>query len=164
VQYDIRDVALDEVINTCEMLVAPQARAKRVALSMGVCDCRFRARGDAEKVQQIVVSLLAHGVDLTEPDGRVEASCGMGRSANEVEVRVTDTGPGIQASQLVRVFQPFSHLEAGLTRAREGAGLGLAISRDLARGMGGDLTVDSVLGSGSTFTLTLPASFEPAAH
>jgi signal transduction histidine kinase len=75
-----------------------------------------------------------------------------------VVVTVADTGRGIAADQLERVFEPFVLVDTRLTRTQEGMGLGLAISRDLARGMGGDLTAESTLGAGSTFTLTLPAA------
>ena len=68
-----------------------------------------------------------------------------------------DTGVGIATDQLGRIFEPFVQVDGGLTRAAEGTGLGLAISRDLARGMRGDLAVESTSGVGTTFTLTLPA-------
>jgi signal transduction histidine kinase len=71
---------------------------------------------------------------------------------------VTDTGHGIAPDQLERVFQPFVQVDARLTRTQDGTGLGLAISRDLARGMGGERTVERAFGSGSTFTLDLPAA------
>ncbi|MGK5643231.1 ATP-binding protein, partial [Streptomyces sp. URMC 126] len=70
-------------------------------------------------------------------------------------------GRGIAAEQLARVFEPFVQIDARLTRTQDGVGLGLAISRDLARGMGGDLTVASTPGEGSTFTLTLRRGCEP---
>jgi signal transduction histidine kinase len=71
---------------------------------------------------------------------------------------VRDTGEGIAAEQLERIFEPFVQVDQRLTRAHAGVGLGLAISRDLARGMGGDLAAESTPGVGSTFTLTLPAA------
>jgi GAF domain-containing protein len=77
-------------------------------------------------------------------------------------VRVRDTGIGIPADRLEHIFDPFVQVDPRLARAREGTGLGLAISRDLARGMGGDLTAESAPGRGSVFTLTLPAA--AAAH
>jgi signal transduction histidine kinase len=73
-----------------------------------------------------------------------------------VQLHVVDTGEGIPAGKLGAVFEPFVQVHTGLTRPHEGVGLGLAISRDLARGMGGDLTARSTLGAGSTFTLSLP--------
>ena len=72
-----------------------------------------------------------------------------------VEISVADTGVGIAPDQLDRIFDPFVQVDTRLTRTKEGVGLGLAISRDLARGMGGDLTVTSTPGVGSAFTLRL---------
>ena len=73
-----------------------------------------------------------------------------------VAIHVRDTGEGIAPDQMERIFEPFVQVYQRLTRSAEGVELGLAISRDLARGMGGDLTLASVDGAGSTFTLTLP--------
>ncbi|HKG93694.1 MAG TPA: ATP-binding protein, partial [Gemmatimonadaceae bacterium] len=88
------------------------------------------------------------------PPGRITVAC---EAAGEhALLRVTDTGRGIPADQLERIFEPFVQLDASLTRTAGGTGLGLAIARDLARAMGGDLTVESQLGVGSTFTLRLP--------
>jgi len=79
-------------------------------------------------------------------------------AAGAVRLHVRDTGMGIWPEQLERVFEPFVQADQRLTRPQEGVGLGLAISRDLARGMGGDLTAESTPGAGSVFTLTLPAA------
>jgi signal transduction histidine kinase len=84
-------------------------------------------------------------------------------SNGHVHVHVRDTGTGIPAEKLQEIFEPFVQLDRSLTNVREGAGLGLAISRDLARGMGGDLTAESAVGSGSTFTLTLCRTQRPPA-
>ena len=86
--------------------------------------------------------------------GRVAFGCA--RRSTTIVIHVSDTGRGIASDNLERVFQPFVQVDSTLTRTHEGTGLGLAISRDLARGMGGDLTVESSVGVGSTFTLTLP--------
>jgi len=154
VNYDFTDVGVDEVLSTCEALIAPQTRAKGLGLLHEPCDPTLTARADREKVQQIVLNLLSNAVKFTDPGGRVVFGCT--RRDSSVVISVSDTGRGIAADNLERVFQPFVQVDATLTRTHEGTGLGLAISRDLARGMGGDLTVESTLGIGSTFTLTLP--------
>ena len=155
VDYAIEDVPLDDVLATCEALTAPQVRARGLELAFAGCDASLAARADREKVRQVVLNLLSNAVKFTEPGGRVAMSCAA-TGEDMVAVRVADTGRGIPAEQLERVFQPFVQVDARLARTQEGVGLGLAISRDLARGMGGDLTVESEVGAGSTFTLTLP--------
>jgi signal transduction histidine kinase len=155
VQYAAEMVVLDDVLATCEALIAPQARAKGLALTYAGCDRLTRLWADREKVQQVVLNLLSNAVKFTEPGGVVKIS--WASDADRVAITVGDTGRGIPADQLERVFQPFVQLDVRLTRTQEGTGLGLAISRDLARGMGGDLVVESTERVGSAFTLTLPA-------
>ena len=139
-----------------EALVAPQAHAKGLALAMVACPADVVARADAEKVRQVLVNLLSNAVKFTDRGGRVDLACSA--RGTRVAATVRDTEGGIAADQLARIFEPFVQVRAGLTRPHEGTGLGLAISRDLARGMGGDLTVESTPGAGSTFTLTLPSA------
>ena len=155
VLYNSEKVLLDEAVATCEALSAPQARAKRLSLRFTGCDPRLAARADREKVQQVVLNLLSNAIKFTAPGGSVDVQC-VRVGDSQVAVHVSDTGLGIAAEQMERVFQPFVQIDAGLTRTQEGTGLGLAISRDLARGMNGDLKVESVEGQGSTFTITLP--------
>jgi signal transduction histidine kinase len=155
VHYDTTDVSLDDVLATCEALTAPQVRAKRLQLDFAGCDPSLAARADREKVQQIVLNLLSNAVKFTEPGGSVAIECAA-TADRTVAIRVRDTGRGIPVEQLERIFHPFVQVDSSLARTQEGVGLGLAISRDLARGMGGDLTVTSAVGEGSTFTLTLP--------
>lgn len=157
VRFKLEDVAVRDVLATCEALIAPQLRAKGLELCYVPCDSRIVARVDREKLQQIVLNLMSNAVKFTDPGGRVTLDC-MLRENGHVDVRVSDTGHGIAADQMERVFQPFVQVDTALTRRHDGAGLGLAISRDLARGMGGALTVESVVGAGSTFTLSLPAA------
>ena len=156
VHYEIGDVSLDEVLATCEALTAPQARARRIRVTTLGCPTALRVRGDDEKVQQVMLNLLTNALKFTASGGSVTLSCEEAPDGRTVRVRVADTGRGIAAEQLERIFQPFVQVDARFARAQEGVGLGLAISRDLARGMGGDLTVESVVDRGSTFTLTLP--------
>ena len=100
-----------------------------------------------------MLNLLSNAVKFTEPGGRIMLACAPRLEA--VAITVSDTGHGIAADQLERIFEPFVQVDARLVRTHEGVGLGLAISRDLARGMGGDLTAESTPGVGSTFTLLL---------
>ncbi|HEY7766984.1 ATP-binding protein [Longimicrobium sp.] len=156
VRYDVADVDLGEVLAAAQALVGPQAQAKELSLAVARCPAGLAARADAEKVRQVLVNLLSNAVKFTAPGGRVELSCAA--SGSDVHVLVRDTGIGIAGDQMERVFEPFVQVRADLARTAEGTGLGLAISRDLARGMGGDLTAESTPGVGSTFTLTLPAA------
>ena len=160
VTYDLQDIELDEVLASCEALVSPQIRNKKLTLQYAQSDESLAVRADGEKLQQVLLNLLTNALKFTEPGGRIELSCV--RAGDEVRVSVADTGRGIAPDQLGRVFEPFVQVDARLTRTQEGVGLGLAISRDLARGMGGDLTAASTLGVGSTFTLSLPLPSETA--
>jgi len=155
VHYHAADVPVAEAIAEAEGLVAPQARARGLALGVSACPGGLAVRADAEKVRQVLVNLLSNAVKFTDRGGRIDVGCAA-RGGAAVAVAVRDTGIGIAADQLERIFEPFVQVRADLTRTAEGTGLGLAISRDLARGMGGDLTAESTPGQGSTFTLTLP--------
>ena len=106
----------------------------------------------------MVLNLLSNAVKFTPPGGRVTVTSAVRAEApGVVFLRVVDTGIGIPRAKHEAVFEPFVQVHVGPTRPADGAGLGLAISRDLARGMGGDLRVRSAEGKGSTFTLTLVA-------
>jgi PAS domain S-box-containing protein len=166
VHFDLTSVRVREALAGAEALVAPQAAAKGLTLhvatppppppppSSGDADAPLVVRADAEKLRQILVNLLSNAVKFTDRGGRVTLECSA--SAEVVRLGVRDTGIGIAADQLDRIFDPFVQVRSDLTRTAEGTGLGLAISRDLARGMSGDLTVESTPGVGSVFTLTLP--------
>ena len=159
VHYDVADVRVREALVGAEALVAPQAQAKHLTLSVGGCPPTLAVRADAEKLRQILVNLLSNAVKFTDRGGRVDLTCEVSPAATPgqpVRILVRDTGIGIATDQIERIFEPFIQVRADLTRTAEGTGLGLAISRDLARGMGGDLTAESTPGRGSTFTLTIP--------
>jgi PAS domain S-box-containing protein len=156
VRYDMADVRVQEVLASVAGLVEPQARARRLALVMEPAPAELAVRADTEKLRQILVNLLGNAIKFTDPGGRVEVRC---RAVGDrVHLSVRDTGIGIPADKLETIFEPFVQVRSDLTRTAEGTGLGLAISRDLARGMDGDLSVESTPGHGSTFTLALPAA------
>jgi signal transduction histidine kinase len=102
---------------------------------------------------------VANAQKFTESGGSVRVVCERNTDGKLVRVAVTDTGRGIPANKMTEIFEPFTQLNRLQTPdAQRGIGLGLSISRTLARAMGGDLTVVSEVGTGSTFTLTLPTS------
>jgi PAS domain S-box-containing protein len=156
VQYDLEDVPLSDALSAAELLISPQARAKGLTVIVGECPPSALARADAEKLRQILANLLSNAVKFTGSGGRIEMSCR--QTDGSVTVVVRDTGIGIPADKLDGIFDPFVQVRADLTRPHEGTGLGLAISRDLARGMGGELVVESRVGEGSAFSLTLARS------
>ena len=107
--------------------------------------------------------IIGHHCNNSDPKAKLDiclddigVDCGGNRST--VSISVSDTGAGIPPDKLQRIFEPFIQVDSALTRTQDGVGLGLAISRDLARGMGGDLTVTSTVGKGSRFELTLPGA------
>ena len=156
VEYETARVPLRESVQTVVTLLEPQAAEKGVALSVGPCPRTLVALADRVKVDQVILNLCSNAVKFTPDGGRVRVGCE--DRGGHVAIRVSDTGVGIPPEDLERIFEPFVQLGRGLTTQHEGTGLGLAISRDLARAMGGDLTVQSQLGHGSTFTFTLPAA------
>jgi signal transduction histidine kinase len=161
VEYTLEDVDLAALMADVTPMVEPQIAAKGLALEIHVPPGTV-ARADREKVQQIVINLLSNALKFTPVGGRVRVEAGRAADA-AVWLAVEDTGIGIPEDKQPSVFDPFVQVDMSRTRRSEGSGLGLAISRDLARGMGGDLRLESTPGVGSTFTLTLPAEREPGA-
>jgi len=153
VEFALRDVPMDQALRTLEELIAPQLLTKSLRYEYEPCDPALTARADREKLEQIMLNLLSNAIKYTDAGGTISVACTVEDS--HVAVSVHDTGRGIPPDKLDRVFEPFVRVDTGFTRQTEGTGLGLSISRDLARGMGGDLTVTSDLGHGSTFVLRL---------
>ena len=153
VRYQISDVPLDEVLVTCGSIVAPQIRAQGLVYRYGGCDSGLTVRADPEKLEQVIINLLANAVKFTDRGGSISVVVEAGDST--VTIRVRDTGIGIASERLGAIFDPFVQLDARYTRTRDGVGLGLAISRDLTSGMGGELQVSSVVGEGSEFSVVL---------
>jgi signal transduction histidine kinase len=117
-----------------------------------------KLRADREKVQQILLNLLSNAIKFTQRGGNITISATACMDAPPMAcIHVRDSGMGIPASKLDAIFEPFVQLSRTVSD-RQGVGLGLAISRDLARQMGGDIMVVSSPDHGSTFTLTLPCS------
>jgi signal transduction histidine kinase len=162
VEITLDDVRLEPLVESVVSLVAPQADAKGLRLSVTELGGSATAAGgpgpvaraDTEKVRQVLLNVLSNAIKYTARGGSITLAI---EERGEVAmVCVRDTGIGIPADKLDRVFEPFVQLGRSLTSRDEGTGLGLAISRDLARAMGGDLVAESEEGVGSTFTLVLP--------
>jgi signal transduction histidine kinase len=152
--YEISDVNAYEVLQASVMMLEPLFGQKQLVFEGIFCDASIYALGDREKVIQILVNLLSNSMKFTSANGHIRIDGAESRDA--VLLRVTDTGIGMAVEKLETIFDPFVQVSDTLTGKYAGMGLGLAISRDLARAMGGDLTVRSILGEGSTFTLSLP--------
>jgi signal transduction histidine kinase len=166
-------VALEEVVEAARALIHPQALTCNLTVhSTPSEEETVEFLGDADRLRQVLIILLTNACKFTEPSGEIHI--GYGRSAASPPVgrlsgqgpwawvEVRDTGIGIPAEKQESIFEPFIQADQGLTRTEGGTGLGLAIGRQLARMMGGDLTLQSEEGAGSTFTVWLPAPPRPS--
>jgi signal transduction histidine kinase len=159
VQYDIRDIALHDTLANLEPLIAPQLQSRDLVFALRPCPAGLYARADGDRLSQILLNLLGNAIKYTPDGGAVSLSCDFDES--HVRIHVRDTGAGIPADRLTYIFEPFVQGERALNRPHEGVGLGLAISRELAAAMHGELSVLSEVGRGSTFSLTLPRGDGP---
>jgi len=154
IAYDLATVAVDPFLSGMDALVAPQAAAKQISLVHEPSEGSLAVIADREKLRQVVLNLLSNAIRHTPSGGSITLSASP--SMGNVVVVIEDTGPGIPKDKAEHVFEPFVQLDRTLTATREGLGLGLSISRDLARGMSGDLKVEPRDGHGARFLLTLP--------
>ena len=146
-------IQIKKVLDGLREFVEPQLREKKLEFSIiNRCD-HFVARGDEDKVRQILINLLSNAIKFTSAGGHISVVCTA--EDGTLRVEVVDDGNGIPKDKLEAIFEPFVQVGRDFSSPQGGTGLGLAISRDLARRMGGDLTVVSRLGKGSTFTLIL---------
>ena len=154
VDLNLADVAAVDILKEVEPLVIPQLDAKDIEYDFA-CEEGAQVRADPEKTQQILLNLLSNAIKFTDSGGSIAVTC---RSKDGmVAFEVKDTGCGIAADKQNAIFEPFVQLDRTLKSGHQGVGLGLAISRELAMQMKGTLTVDSVVGQGCTFVLSLPA-------
>ena len=154
VTFDLQEVTLGELLDTVDELIAPQLHSKGMSYSrLKSCDAAL-VLTDVEKARQVLLNLLSNAMKFTASGGSIEVNCSVAH--NFASIRVKDTGIGIAGDTLESMFEPFVQVRSDYSADNQGTGLGLAISRDLARMMDGDLTAQSVLGTGSTFCFTLP--------
>jgi signal transduction histidine kinase len=153
VEYRYESVVLAEFLATLEGFIAPRLAQKNLEYRFDPTHASITVSIDHDKVEQIMLNLLSNAVKFTDA-GRIDVRCVVHDSTFRIDV--TDTGRGIEPTMLDTIFEPFMQGDRSLTRLAEGTGLGLSISRQLARAMGGDITVESEAGKGSTFTVVLP--------
>lgn len=154
IEYKIESIDLAVMISRVTQMIQPLGTSKNISIREEECPPGICGLGDQAKTEQILVNLLSNAVAFTENNGRITIGCGFAEDG--VWIRVKDTGIGIPNEKQESIFEPFVQVGRSLTTGHRGTGLGLAISRDLARGMNGDLTVESKVGFGSAFTLWLP--------
>ena len=148
-------IPVNQLLAEVDGLCTLQAKARGLTLTVTPCNTEVLVMADAERFQQILLNLLTNAIKFTTKGGSVEVTAY--EVAGIFQLRVKDNGVGIRLLDIDRVFEPFVQIDRHLTLdTQQGVGLGLSISRELARAMHGDLTLQSIEGIGSTFTLTLP--------
>jgi signal transduction histidine kinase len=148
---------LSELVDSVLPMIEPQLTERGLRRELQLAP-GLVGLGDRPKAEQVLLNLLSNASKFTSRGGCVRVVSGVEPSdPARVWLEVQDTGVGIAADQLALVFDPFVQVDMSPSGRAEGTGLGLSISRDLARGMGGELTATSEPGAGSTFRLTLPA-------
>ena len=153
--FNIRVVPVDDVLGETQSVLGTQAREQHnVRLETVPPAEPFMVRADREKLQQVVFNLVTNAIRFTDAGGlvRLEATA----DDDTVTIHVRDSGIGIAADKIATIFEPFVQVDASLTRRVGGTGLGLAIARELTQAMGGTITVESAVGQGSHFAVTLP--------
>jgi signal transduction histidine kinase len=154
----LEDYSLAELVRSVVTATEPLAAAKGLKLAAKIADGMPIAHGDARRVSQVLLNLVGNAVKFTEA-GEVEIAAAAQNRQFLLSVR--DTGPGIAAENQERIFGEFQQIDNANTRKAGGTGLGLAISKRMVEMQGGMISVDSVLGQGSTFRVTLPVEVEP---
>lgn len=150
------NVSIPDALVEVEALIAPDLSRRSITLESDTSNPELRACADPEKLRQVLLNVVGNAIKFTDPGGRVTIVAA--RNGDDIQIRISDTGIGVPADKLDRVFEPFFQVEGGTTRRYPGVGLGLAIARDLTLAMRGELRMESTEGRGSTVWLTLPAA------
>ncbi len=148
------EVDLRELLRDVARLWSGEAESKGLTLRVAIDDAPARIVSDASRLRQIVFNLLSNALKFTSAGEVALRVCSEGD--NRLIIAISDTGIGIPAEHLDAIFDAFRQVDSGVTRQFGGTGLGLAICRNIARAMGGDVTVESVIGEGTNFTVILP--------
>jgi len=147
----------EDLVRAAAAVIEPLALQKGLKLEVVLPRASVRMTSDIDKARQVLVNLLGNAVKFTDA-GTVTLQ--LSRSGHSVRADIMDTGIGIPADELPRLFRPFAQVDTGLTRRHGGTGLGLYISRRLATMLGGHIEVSSTVGKGSTFSVVLPVTVD----
>lgn len=150
-------IALPPVLTAVERMCAPLFAGKSQCFTLNLPDGIPPVRADEDRLRQVLLNLLSNAQKFTPPGGNVTMSVNMD-GTERVAIAVTDSGIGIAPEHQALVFEAFQQVETGYARAQQGTGLGLALTKQLVTLMNGSITLDSALGKGSTFTVTMPTA------
>ena len=150
---------LGKAVQEACAVAGPIAQNKHIQVDVTIAPELTEVTLDQIKFKQVVFNLLSNALKFTDPSGRVEIECAV-KNANQFTLAVKDSGIGIKAEDLKRLFKEFEQIDSGTGRRYEGTGLGLALTRKLLELQGGGITVASERGKGSTFTATLPMNYQ----
>jgi signal transduction histidine kinase len=158
-EYRLEPLILQNVVKDLRPMIEPQVNAKGLTYEVRLPSEPVTVIADQDKLVQVLLNLLSNSVKFTPARGKITVDLGESDSDNgeHIFLQVSDTGIGIPPEKLETIFDPFVQLSTGHSARRDGTGLGLTISRDLARGMGGDLRVRSTAGKSTSFILSLQA-------
>ena len=164
-EFAVESVQVARVLEEAAAMVRPLADQRGIRLDINRAEASVdgvTVQADSQRLKQILLNLLSNAIKYNHPKGQVELTCERAAVGGYLRLMVRDTGPGIQAEDLPKLFLPFERLGVNQSEV-EGTGIGLAISKRLAEAMGGTISVQSVESQGSTFSLELPVSTEHVA-
>ena len=156
-ELKIDNYSMKDIVQTVVAATEALATEKKLPIKIDVADRMPTGRGDERRISQVLLNLLGNAIKFTDAG---EIRIGASVENNRFSVSVTDTGPGIPASEQARIFEEFHQVDSSNTKEKGGSGLGLAISRRIVEMHGGRITVASKVGAGSTFKIELPLRVE----
>ncbi len=162
-ELNLETVNVEEFCQSCLVFVRTQAIQKQIAVAFEHDECVATFPADAKRLKQVLVNLLTNAVKFTPQGGSIGLSVTTPAGEETVRFTVWDTGIGIAPTDAAKLFHAFTQIDSGLSRAQEGTGLGLALVAKLVELHGGSVTLESELGHGSRFIVTLPLAGSPVA-
>jgi signal transduction histidine kinase len=159
-ELEMGPVHVERALVLAHEMIQNQAQSKGVAVERVACGDDVVVHADEDKLQQILLNILTNAVKFTPEGGTIRIECVTDQGSPAI--RIADNGPGIPLDKLETIFEAFYQVGRSRSTVQNGVGLGLAISRTLARAMGGELSATSEVGKGATFLLRLPAPADPA--